>query len=158
MDLWPDVNADQLTIRQLFEKEAAHVNEVGQGRMIRLLGAAVGFRAQRTGEDMGSKSTCNQIWDFATYGSHRNAWAPALIKLLSLISDAPSRSRKFCAENSLKAETMEKGRQLRARLPAYDQQRSVLLTTHCPLPAVLQDVVAAYAEPTRADVWDSMLL
>jgi hypothetical protein len=56
------------------------------------------------------------------------------------------------------AETIEKGRQLHARLPAFHQQRSVLLTTDCPLPAVLQDVVAAYAEPTRADVWDSMLL
>jgi hypothetical protein len=41
MDRWPDVNADQPTIRQLFEKEAAHFNEVGQGRIIRLLGAQV---------------------------------------------------------------------------------------------------------------------
>jgi hypothetical protein len=33
-----------------------------------------------------------------------------------------------------------------------------LLTTHCPLPTVLHPLIAAYAEPTHADVWEGGLL
>jgi hypothetical protein len=92
------------------------------------------------------------------YIRHQNdsAEVSLLIKVITLICDAPANLiDKFLPRH---AELIEEGRQLRARLPAYLEQRSASLTSHCPLPAVLQSVVAAYAEPTRADVWDSMLL
>jgi hypothetical protein len=79
-----------------------------------------------------------------------------LIKMITLLFDALADASDGIPSQNV--EIIEEGRQLRARLPAYLEQRSALLVTHCPLPAVLQEVVAAYAEPTRADVWDSRLL
>ena len=52
---------------------------------------------------------------------------------------------------------MKEGRQLRARLPSYLEQQQALVLEHCPLPAVLQPLVAAYADPSRDDIWATRL-
>jgi hypothetical protein len=44
-------------------------------------------------------------------------------------------------------------RHLRAQLPAYLDQQQASVVEHCPLPMVLQPLVAAYAVPTSEDVW-----
>jgi hypothetical protein len=44
-------------------------------------------------------------------------------------------------------------RHLRAKLPAYLEQQQASVVEHCPLPMVLQPLVAAYAVPMSEDVW-----
>jgi hypothetical protein len=79
-----------------------------------------------------------------------------LLKVVSLVCNYPTGDIKqmFQPQHVV---LINEGRQLRARLPAYLDQRRALFTAHCPLLAVLQEVVAAYTEPTREDVWDSEL-
>jgi hypothetical protein len=55
------------------------------------------------------------------------------------------------------AELCTRGRQLRDRLPAFLEQQEASVGTHCPLPAVLQAMVTAYARPTREDLWSDDL-
>jgi hypothetical protein len=94
-------------------------------------------------------------WHYIRY-QNDSAEVSSQIKVITLICDAPANLiDQFSPQH---AALIEDGRQLCARLPAYIEQWSASLTTHCPLPAVLQSLVATYAEPTRADVWDSMLL
>jgi hypothetical protein len=107
-------------------------------------------------------------WDFfldSTTSRAHNVWInvrrgtagmSTLIKVITLLCDIPADVSDGISSQHI--ELIEEGRQLRARFPAYLEQRSALLVTHCPLPVVLQEVVAAYAEPTRVDVWDSRLL
>jgi hypothetical protein len=50
------------------------------------------------------------------------------------------------------------GQQLRARLPKYLKKQRTMVVEHCPLPAVLQLLVADYVpEPTLADIWEFRL-
>jgi hypothetical protein len=81
------------------------------------------------------------------------------LKVITLICDAPAiiTAGFYTANLNLRlppqdAELAEEGRHLRARLPAYLEQQSVSITTHCPLPAVLQKIVATYAEPRQAQM------
>jgi hypothetical protein len=46
-----------------------------------------------------------------------------------------------------------RGQQLRAQLPSYLEQQRAAVIAHCPLPTVLQPIVAAYAAPTPMDIW-----
>jgi hypothetical protein len=80
----------------------------------------------------------------------------SLFKVLTLLGDAPTRAIGYLIPEH-KA-LVEVGRRLRARLPAYLDQRHTFLLAHCPLPSVLQSLVAAYAEPTREDIWSSRLV
>jgi hypothetical protein len=55
----------------------------------------------------------------------------------------------FIAKLSLEhAELCTRGRTLRRQLPSYLERQRAAVVTHCPLPAVLQSVVAAYAATT----------
>jgi hypothetical protein len=64
-------------------------------------------------------------------------------KILTLLGALPSFEQGFHRYHEL----IDKGRQLRAQLPAYLEYRRALIVTHCPfLPTVLQEVVAAYAD------------
>jgi hypothetical protein len=42
-------------------------------------------------------------------------------------------------------------------LPAYLKKQHALVISHCPLPTVLQPLVAEYAAPTHEDMWNSGL-
>jgi hypothetical protein len=78
------------------------------------------------------------------------------LKILSLNGEAPP---EFDCQFSIEdTELIEEGKRLRARLPAYLEQRLTTLTAYsvCPLPMDLQSIVAAYAEPTHEDVWESV--
>jgi hypothetical protein len=41
----------------------------------------------------------------------------------------------------------------RTQLPAYLEQQEASIVAHCPLPGVLQPLVAEYAAPTSEDMW-----
>jgi hypothetical protein len=60
-----------------------------------------------------------------------------LLKVVSLVCDYPAKdmNQKISPQH---VALINEGRQLHARLPVYLEQRSGLLTAHCPLPAVLQ--------------------
>jgi hypothetical protein len=81
----------------------------------------------------------------------------SLLKVLMLQLMSPNQDRDlsaFVAQLSPQhAEICTRGRQLRDRLPAYLEQQEASVGTHCPLPAVLQAIVTAYALPTPEDLW-----
>jgi hypothetical protein len=75
----------------------------------------------------------------------------SLLKVMVLLDDAPP---SFTAVLSTTLqEVAAKGKQLRAHLPAYIEQQRALLSANCPLPVVLQPLLAAYTAPTPEDMW-----
>jgi hypothetical protein len=80
----------------------------------------------------------------------------SLLKVMTLLAAVPPAFVKRLSP--MHKALVEEGRLIRARLPAYFEQRRMYLRTFCTLPKVLQPLVAAYAEPTRDDIWDSRLL
>jgi hypothetical protein len=153
MDRRLDADADRPTIQRLFEDEAALVNEADRGRIIPMMYTAVGIR-------MRSISNCDQLWSTVNLLFDHNlieaAKLSSVLKVLTLIGDAPTElTGNFSGQHN---EIIDEGRFLRAQLPAYLEQRHAMLASTCPLPTVLQHLVAAYAKPTRQDVWESRLL
>ena len=68
-----------------------------------------------------------------------------------MLGDAPA---TFIARLSpLHANIAMRGRQFRAQLPSYLEQQQDSVVAHCPIPAVLQSIVAAYAATTPGDMW-----
>jgi hypothetical protein len=64
----------------------------------------------------------------------------------------------FIAELSPQhAELCMQGRWFRWRLPAFLEQQQASVSTHCPLPTVLQALVTAYVLPTTEDLWSDGL-
>jgi hypothetical protein len=70
-----------------------------------------------------------------------------LLKVIIMLEDAPAEFIEHLTP--LHAELCRRGRLLRAALPSYLQQQRVSLVAHCPLPAVLQSLVIAYAVTTE---------
>jgi hypothetical protein len=95
-------------------------------------------------------------------GKHKSVWdlynfnelgygLKSLVKVMVLLDDA---SNDFIAKLSPQnADVVTQGRQIRALRPSYLEQQHALIDTHCPLPTVLQSIVATYAEPTSEDMW-----
>jgi hypothetical protein len=75
----------------------------------------------------------------------------SLLKVMLLLQNATADFSRFLKPQH--AHIVTQGRQLRAMLPAYLEQQHALLITDCPLLAVLQPLVTAYATPTHADMW-----
>jgi hypothetical protein len=75
----------------------------------------------------------------------------SLLKVMVMLDDAPA---DFIAKLSPRsADICTRGRQLRAQLPSYLEQQRAAVAAHCPLPAVLQSLVATYAATTLDDMW-----
>jgi ankyrin repeat protein len=74
----------------------------------------------------------------------------SLVKIMVMLGDAPP---AFAAKLSpAHAEITTRGEDYRAQLPSYlEQQRASVF--HCPLPPVLQSIVADYAVTTPEDMW-----
>jgi hypothetical protein len=67
-----------------------------------------------------------------------------------MLDDAPP---YFVAKLSYAhAEIATRGRQYRVQLPSYLEQQRAMVVAHCPLPAVLQPLVGAYAALTLEDM------
>jgi hypothetical protein len=75
----------------------------------------------------------------------------SLLKVMVMLEDAPP---FFVAKLSpAHADICTRGRQLRAQLPSYLEQQRTAVIAHCPMPGVLQAVVATYAATTSEDMW-----
>jgi hypothetical protein len=75
----------------------------------------------------------------------------SLLKVMVMLGDAPV---DFIAMlKPAHAGLATWGPKLRVHLPPYVEQQPPLLTSHCPLPVVLQSIVASYAVPTPEDMW-----
>jgi hypothetical protein len=85
----------------------------------------------------------------------------SLLKVLTLLPMSPEHDYHlptFVATLSPQhAELCARGRKLRAQLPAYLEKQRASVGTYCALPAVLQDMVTAYALPTSEDLWSDGL-
>jgi hypothetical protein len=89
------------------------------------------------------------VWDLLSVND--SAAAQSLLKVMVLLSNAPT---DFIAKLSpQEAEIATLGRQIRALRPSYLEQQHALIGSSSPLPAVLQSIVASYAEPTPKDIW-----
>jgi ankyrin repeat protein len=74
-----------------------------------------------------------------------------LLQTMVLLTEVPP---EFITKLSPQhTEVCTRGRQLRTQLPAYLEQQRASIVAHCPLPEVLQPLVAEYAAPTPKDMW-----
>jgi hypothetical protein len=80
---------------------------------------------------------------------------PALLKVVVMLDDAP---HSFISVlTPFQAKLCTTGRHLRARLPSYLEQQRASIIAHCPMPTVLQSLVAEYAATTPEDMWTNGL-
>jgi ankyrin repeat protein len=114
--------------------------------------AAMQYLLEEHGAPMIESDNFPTAWTFLRHNPRkRSAELSSLLKVMVMLGDAPAdyivklspRHAKLCT----------RGRRLRARLPSYLEQQWATVVAHCPLPAVLQSVVAAYAAPTSEDMW-----
>jgi hypothetical protein len=77
-----------------------------------------------------------------------------LLRIVALLGDVP---RDFLKGLPKYARIIQQGQRFRAELPLYLERQRGVLSAHCPLPAVLQPLVLAYAEPTHDDIWTDWL-
>jgi hypothetical protein len=159
-----NILGDVPTVQQLYEEGVASVREADRDGMIALaLVAHVGRDTilESTNADkfvLGEESydrlrriSLRSNQHLVESGATRMTF---LVKIIALLDAPESLTIQYFRHKEL----ISKGRLLRARLPVHLEQRHVLLVTHCPLPTVLQEVVAAYADLTYADVWKCGLL
>ena len=91
------------------------------------------------------------LWGVLNFEGADDAGLASLLQVMVLLGDAPP---DFIAKLSPQhAKLCIRGRQLRAHLPAYQEQQRASIVEHCPLPAVLQPLIAAYAAPTTDNIW-----
>jgi hypothetical protein len=75
----------------------------------------------------------------------------SLLKVMVMLDDAPP---AFVTNLSpAHAELTTCGRHFRAQLPSYLEQQRASVVEYCPLPVVLQSIVAEYAVTTPEDMW-----
>jgi hypothetical protein len=92
------------------------------------------------------------VWsELSFHRRNGSAELSSLLKVMVMLEDAPA---SFIAKLSPQhAELWTRGLQLRPQLPFYLEQQRAAVVVHCPLPAVLQSVVAAYTATTPEDMW-----
>jgi hypothetical protein len=82
------------------------------------------------------------VWDFLNLHVANDAELSSLLRVIVLLADPPSYFLgRFKPQH---ARIIAQGMQLRAQLPAYIEQHLAAVVAHCPLPAVLQPIVARY--------------
>jgi hypothetical protein len=75
----------------------------------------------------------------------------SLVNFVELLSDPPDDFSSLLLPRHV--ELAARGKQLRAQLPSYLEQQRAAVVAHCPLPIVLQSIVAECAAPTPMDKW-----
>jgi hypothetical protein len=80
-----------------------------------------------------------------------------LLKVMVMLEDAPSRFLKESILSYRQHEVCVLGQRYRKELPSFYANQKVNIIDHCPLPAVLGCLVAAYAAITPDDMWSSGL-
>jgi hypothetical protein len=74
-----------------------------------------------------------------------------LLNFMELLGDTPE--ELFSTLQPQHAALAARGQHLREQQPPYMEQQRAAVVAHCPLPTVLQSIVAAYAAPTPLDIW-----
>jgi hypothetical protein len=75
----------------------------------------------------------------------------SLLKVMVMLKDAPA--YVISSMSSKNGDICTRGRLLWVQLPSYQEQQRATVVTHCPLPAVLQSLVAEYAATTPETMW-----
>jgi hypothetical protein len=91
------------------------------------------------------------IWDVLPSMGADDAELSTILKVMIMLKDTPPDFKAKLKPRH--AEIVTQGQELRAQLPSYLAEQRALVVAHCPLLAVLQPLVAAYAEPTPEDMW-----
>jgi hypothetical protein len=94
---------------------------------------------------------CYTVWTCLRPQHPDDAELSSLLKVMVMLDDAPAHFISRCL--LLHAELCEQGCQFRAQLPFYLELQEATIVKKCPLPAVLQSLVFAYAATTTEDVW-----
>jgi hypothetical protein len=91
----------------------------------------------------------SKLWVHCSGGDA--AGLSSLLKVMVMLDDAPA----GFADDALPqhADICTRGRQLRTQLPYFLEQQRATVVAQCPLPAVLQSLVVAYAITTPEDMW-----
>jgi ankyrin repeat protein len=102
-----------------------------------------------------TEATCTgrTVWDLLNLQDTDPESLESLLKIMVMLGDAPP---AFVANLSpAHAEIATRGRQYRVQcqLPSYLKQQRATVVAYCPLPAVLQPLVGAYASFTPEDMW-----
>jgi hypothetical protein len=77
----------------------------------------------------------------------------SLLRHMVLLEDAPPAFLLFLVLEPQHKQIIFEGRQLRAQLLDHLEHLRTMLMRRCPLPSVLQPLIAAYAAPTTEDMW-----
>jgi hypothetical protein len=88
-----------------------------------------------------------------TYAPSDAVAQSSLLKVMVMLEDVPEHFTDVLSLNVKLAEIATRGRQLRSQLPSYLEQQRASVIAHCPLPKVLQSLVAEYAVITPEDMW-----
>jgi hypothetical protein len=75
----------------------------------------------------------------------------SLLKAMILMADAPPEFMRYLRPHH--AWIVERGNDLRSKFPMYLEEQRNQVAAHCPLPTVLQNIVAGYAARTHL-VWE----
>ena len=95
------------------------------------------------------------VWSILETDKTDDAELSSLLKTMALMADAPPEFvGRLKPQHAIIA---TQGKHLRRRLPAYLETQRTQLALNCPLPSVLQPIIAGYAEPTRDDIWQDRL-
>jgi hypothetical protein len=93
----------------------------------------------------------NTVWGLLELKDSDTKALESLLKIMVMLDDAPP---AFVAKLSpAHTKIAMRGRQYRVQLPSYLEQQRAMVVAHCPLPAVLQPLVGAYAALTPEDMW-----
>jgi hypothetical protein len=91
------------------------------------------------------------VWTILNFKDTDTVALASLLKVMVMLDEAPSH---FVAKLSpAHAALVTRGRQFRTQLPPYLDQQRASVVEHCPLPAVLQSIVAAYTATTPEHMW-----
>jgi hypothetical protein len=112
-------------------------------------------------EGVSSNTQCRgkTVWDVALQHDLRECgvYFVKLLKVMVMLEDAPSRFLKESILSYRQREVCRLGPRFRKELPSYLAKQKTNIVDHCPLPAVLGAIVAAYAANTPEDMWSDGL-
>jgi hypothetical protein len=100
-------------------------------------------------------SACQDVWWLLKPRQASYAVLTSLLKVMVMLMDAPPFFTAKLSPGHVKL--VERGMEYRKQLPSYLEQQHALVVAHCPLPAVLHPLVAAYAATTPEDMWKNGL-
>jgi hypothetical protein len=135
---------------QTTDGESALVLAVRGGRFLAMQWLLEEHGASLAQRDMFGRTVWDCLWPRCT--QFRSATELlSLLRVMVMLEDAPHYFHTIISSQC--ADICARGRQFRAQLPSYLEQQRAAVVAHCPLPAVLQSLVGAYAATTPEDMW-----